>query len=287
MKIEFIAPRVGLRMCRTAAGGDDSKRVTFFTPWSWQWDPDLSSNWIPFSGRSNLSLCAPFCSIIAPRHLNPPPLIVFYSFLILFLVDWFFLFLFLLLLSVKAKTHQELRFLSARGPASVCFFVFLFSSLHRTQYVNMHFATCCFFARLQRAGGSERSRGALMFKGTRPGLRWRPPWLRRHDRNTKKLLDLFAYAASKHSPCSSLTEEQGIWTNHPGRVLSDYIFIRCNVRRVKRSSELMDDLIMGDWLYWFGWPYPHCLSGPLELRADTIPHRLKPPYSRNSSFRLH
>lgn len=79
MKIEFTAPR---RPSNTpvGGGGDDSKRVTFFTPWSWQWHPDLSSNRIPFSGRSNLSLCAPFCSIIAPRHLNPPPLIVFYSF---------------------------------------------------------------------------------------------------------------------------------------------------------------------------------------------------------------
>lgn len=79
MKIEFTAPRRPSN-APVGGGGDDSKRVTFFTPWSWQWHPDLSSNRIPFSGRSNLSLCAPFCSIIAPRHLNPPPLIVFYSF---------------------------------------------------------------------------------------------------------------------------------------------------------------------------------------------------------------
>ena len=285
MKIEYIAPRVGLRMRRTAAGGDDSKRVTFFTPWSWQWDPDLSSNWIPFSGRSNLSLCAPFCSIIAPRHLNPPPLIVFYSFLILFLVDWFFSFFFFFFLS--RLRHIRSCVFCQRGVRPVCVFLFFYFPLCIVHSMWTCISLHAVFSRGSREPGDQRG---LDVQGDKARVEMTSPLTPAPRPKYKKASGLICICCIKTFPL--LLPHRGrsrgkIWTNHPGRVLSDYIFIRCNVRRVERSSELMDDLIMGDWLYWFGWPYPHCLSGPLELRADTIPHRLKPPYSRNSSFRLH
>lgn len=57
----------------------------------------------------------------------------------------------------------------------------------------------------------------------------------------------------------------GIWTNHPASIERLH-FHQMQCKRVERSSELMDDLIMGDWLYRFRWSYPHCLSGHWSCR---------------------
>lgn len=66
-------------------------------------------------------------------------------------------------------------------------------------------------------------------------------------------INLFARAASKHSPLSN-TQGFGLIIQ---QVLSNSVVILC--KRVE--SELMDDLITGDWMYRSSWSYSHCLSG--------------------------
>lgn len=146
------------------------------------------------------------CSIIAPRHLHTSlnaRLIVFYFILIPSVDSLFFL-----------SSSEHIRASASLNKAQPAFIA------------HMHFHYMVFI-RLQRAGDQKEQRG-LDVQGTRPG-NWRPS-----DSGTMTKIqkaDLFAYAASKHSCFSSLkSRDLGLIIQ---QVLSDYIFIRCNVRGLK------------------------------------------------------
>lgn len=109
------------------------------------------------------------------------------------------------------------------------------------------------FTRLQRVGDQRQQRG-LDVQGMRPGSCCPP------DSGTMTKIQSWAYLHMLHQNILAVTLwEAGIWTNHPASIERLH-FHQMQCKRAERSSELMDDLIMGDWLYRFRWPYPHCLS---------------------------
>lgn len=171
------------------------------------------------------------CSIIAPRHLHTSlnaRLIVFYFILIPSVDSLFFL-----------SSSEDIRASASLNKAQTAFIA------------HMHFHYMVFI-RLQRAGDQKEQRG-LDVQGTRPGTSL---WLRHHDQNTKG--GLICICCIK-TFLLLLFEKQGFRTNHPASIERLH-FHQMQCKRVERSSELMDDLIMGDWLYRFRWSYPHCLS---------------------------
>lgn len=116
------------------------------------------------------------------------------------------------------------------------------------------------FIGLAESRGSEATERALMFKGQGRGVNvplTPPPW--------PKYKSLpYLHMLHQNIPAPPLWEA-GIWTNHPASI--EWLhFHQMQCKRVERSSELMDDLIMVDWLYRFRWSYPHCLSGRRSQR---------------------
>lgn len=133
---------------------------------------------------------------------------------------------------------------------SVCaFFVCLlfFCNAHSMQ-------TCIPLHGVDKAAETQGSEGPSGLRDKARDLT--SPRLWRHVQNTKASRICMWCIRNTHPPLWGA----GIWTNHPGSIERLH-FHQIQCKRVKRASELMDDLIMGDWLYRFRWSYPHCPPG--------------------------
>lgn len=135
----------------------------------------------------------------------------------------------------------------------MCFFVclllfcFVFCCAHSMQ-------TCIPLHGVDKAAETQGSEGPSCSRDKAGDLM--SPWLWCHGQSTKSQ----PYLHVAHQNIPPPLWEAGIWTNRPASIERLH-FHQMQCKRVVRSSELMDDLIMGDWLYRFGWSYPHCLSG--------------------------